>query len=148
MPRLFRTATSTPCVAKLFRENANAIGGRRREAARAARMQRNQIHERATLARQLRQLNRMLVAVVHAAEHDVLERHATIEHLGGFDHVGQRILRVDRHQLAAQRVVRRVDRDRETELLRTLAERDDARQHADRRDRDVARADAEAVRDR
>ena len=148
MPRLFRTATSTPCVAQLSRERANPIGRRRREAARAARMQRNQIHERATLPRERRELNRMLLGVVHAAEHHVLERHAPVEHLRRLDDVRQRILRVDRHQLATQPVVRRVDRDRETELLRSLAERDDARQHADRRDRDVARADAERRRDR
>ena len=55
----------------------------------------------------------------------------------------ERILRVDRHQLAPQRVVRRVNRDREAELLRAFAERDDARQHAHRRDGDVPRADAE-----
>ena len=50
MPRLFRTATSTPLRAQLFREYSNAIGGRRREAARAAGMQRNEVHERAALA--------------------------------------------------------------------------------------------------
>ena len=88
-------------------------------------MKRNQIHERATFAREASQLDRVLFGVVHAAEHHVLERHAAVEDLGGFDHLRERKLGVDRHQLAAQRVARRMDRDRETELLRTLAERDD-----------------------
>ena len=47
-----------------------------------------------------------------------------------------------------QLVVRRVDRDREPELLRALAERDDAGQHADRGHGDVPRADAESAADR
>ena len=61
-------------------------------------------------------------------------------------HVGERILDVHRHELAPQLVRRRVDRDREAELLRALAERDDAGKHADGRDGDVPRADPEPLR--
>jgi hypothetical protein len=42
-------------------------------------MQRDEVHERAAVARQCRQLRRMLRLVVDSTEHHILERHATIE---------------------------------------------------------------------
>src|SRR5260221_633005 len=74
-------------------------------------MQRDEVHERTAFTRQLRQLSRMLGAVVHAAQHDVLERDATIEHLRRLDHIGERILDVDRHERPSQLISRRMNRD-------------------------------------
>ena len=48
-------------------------------------MQRDEVHERAALARERGELPRVVGLVVHTAEHHVLERHAAIEHLRGFD---------------------------------------------------------------
>ena len=88
----------------------------------------------------------MLDAVVHAPQHHVLERHAAVEHLGRLDHVVERVLGVHRHEPRAQVIGGRVDADREAELLRSLAQRHDAREHPDRRERDVPCADAEPQR--
>ena len=127
MPRLFRIATSTPWRRSSCAKSRMRVAWRRDEAARAARMQRNQIHERTTLAGELGESDRVLDRVVDAAEHHVLEGHAAIELLRRLDDVVERILHVHGHQLAAQRIARRVNRDREAELLGSLAERDDAR---------------------
>ena len=58
LPRLFRIATSTPRVADRPRERSDLLRSRRSEIARAARMQRNQIHERLAASRELRELTR------------------------------------------------------------------------------------------
>ena len=59
--------------------------------------------------------------------------------------LGNRIALVDGHQLGAQHVVGRVQRDRELHLHRLLDQCIDARQPPGRRDRDRARAKTEAV---
>jgi hypothetical protein len=88
-PRLFRTATSTPAArtsrAKRWMTSAG-VGG---EAARAARVQRDEVDERPAVAREPCERPRVLGAVVDAAEHHVLERGPPVERLRGVDHVGR-----------------------------------------------------------
>ena len=88
---------------------SNLVGRRRAEATRSARMQRNEIHESPAVPRQLRELQRVNLLIIDAAEHHVLECDATIECLRRLDDVAQRILDVDRHEVAAQVVVRRMN---------------------------------------
>src|SRR4051794_30316526 len=109
-------------------------------------MQWNQVDECATLTRERSQCPRLFHAVVHAAKHHVFKRHAAVEHLCRLDDFSERKLGVDRHELLAELVRWRVNGDREPELLRTLSKRDDAWQHTNRVDGDVARTNAERAR--
>jgi hypothetical protein len=127
-----------------MRERANAVRRGRNEATSAAGMERDEIHERSAPACELGETYRVLHSIIHPAQHHIFESDATVELLRGLDHVVQRVLDVHRHELASERVCRGVNRDRETELFRPLAERDDARQYADGRDRDMPRPDPEA----
>ena len=101
--------------------------------------------ERAAFARARRKLHCMLVLVVHAAQHHVLERHPLPERGRRREHILDRVLLLDRHDAGALLRGRRVQRDGETELLGARRERGHAGQDADGRHRDVPRAEPEAV---
>jgi len=86
-------------------EPVNLLGGARCEIAGSSWMQRYEIHERLALASQSGELSHLLGPIVQSAEHHVLERYATIEHLRGLDDAGEWILGIDRHQRLAQLVI-------------------------------------------
>ena len=96
-------------------------------------------------ARQLGQAVRVGVAVVHPADHDVLERHPLPECRRRPQHRLEIVLLLDRHDGAAAGRGRRVERDGQPELLRPPRERGHARQDSHRGHGDVTRADAEAL---
>src|SRR2546423_4299421 len=123
----------------------NLLGSAGCEIPTPAWMQRDEVHERLTFARQLGELSRLLGAVVDTAEHHVFEGDTPVEDFGGLDDAGQWILGVDWHQRLAELVTWRVDRYREAELLRTLSQGDDSRENSNRRNGDVPRANAESV---
>ena len=108
-------------------------------------MERQQVHERCERSRHLCQLVRLLERIVLPADQHVLERHPPPQPLQRVDHVGEPILLLDRHQGMAEGRRGSVQRQRQTELLGAPGELLEAREDADRRDRDVSRADAETV---
>ena len=91
------------------------------------------------------QRERLLVAVVDAGEHHVLDEHpaalARVERAARLDHVGEREALVDGHQLRAQRVVGRVQRQRQAQRHVLLGEPFDPGDPADRGDRGAAVGD-------
>ena len=97
---------------------AEAFDGRLRRAAvlRSRKwIERNEIELGRLVAQQLRELARVFRLVVDAVEHHVFERHAAAVLLvevvpAGLEQLGDVVLAVDRHELAAQLVVRRVQR--------------------------------------
>src|SRR5688572_9071784 len=109
-------------------------------------MQWTEVHEGTAVLRQLCQLRRVNLTVIHVTQHDVLEGDAPLELRRRGNDVTQRILDVDRHQLAAQLIGGRVNRDGQAKLLASLRKRYDSRKHANRGDGDVARADLQPVR--
>ena len=82
---------------------------------------------------------RLLDAVVDAGEHHVLDEHlaaAQLEVAAALgEHLVERIAVVDRHQLAAERVGRRVQREREPDRLVDLVDEAARARAASRRSR-------------
>src|SRR5690606_37911262 len=97
------------------------------KAQRPARMKRYQVDESLAAPGELRKLVCMLNVVVHATEHHVFEVHPPVKASSSLDYVCQRILHVDRHERTAKLVGWCVDGNRQPELLRTLAQCNDAR---------------------
>ena len=87
--------------------------------------------------------------VVHARDARVLEGDPAApgraELRGGVEHLGERVPAVERDQLVAQRVVGRVQRDREGHRERLGREPADAGHDADGRDREVTRREPEVA---
>ena len=138
-PRVRRTVAGTPrsCSADWKLSMALAAGAAQ---ARVGRVVRDQVDlERLVWREHVGQLYRLLVAVVHAVQHQVLDVDAPPALLApapaGVQHVGQRVAVVDRHQLAAQRLVGRVQRQRQADRRPVaLGQALDAGDPADRRD--------------
>jgi hypothetical protein len=107
-------------------------------------MQWNEVYERAAFVRQRGQLRRVLGRIVHATKHDVLEGDPSIEDFRGVDDSRQWIPGIDRHQRLTEIIVRRMNGQGETELLRSLAERDNSGKNPYGRDSDVPCADAQS----
>jgi hypothetical protein len=95
----------------------------------------NQVQLRRMPLQQLHELARLGDGVVHAIQHHVLERDAAAVLFvdvvpAGFEQLRDRVHAVDRHELVAQLVIRRVqgDGERDVHLLRKLVHlRDEAR---------------------
>ncbi len=105
---------------------------------------------RAETAAQRGQLASVAVAVVDAVDHRPLEAHPSmLRRRGSRSHASirssMRVAPVDRDQLVAQRVVGGVQRHGEVHRQRSLGERADPGDDADRRDRDVPRREAEVA---
>ena len=150
-PRLRRIVAWTPCGAEPLGEGLDprAIAGAATES--AGRVERDQVHVRAAAeageaARERVGLMGMVVDPVNAG---VLERHppalARGVVAGGVDHVGDRVAPVERHELAAQRVVGCVQRDRERDRQRELLEAPHPGNDADGRHGEVAGRDPDVV---
>ena len=127
----------------LERDHARAVA--RGQTGGAARVQRQQVDERAERAGQLRQLVRLRERVVLPSDQHVLERHPAAELRQRLHHLGERVLLLDRHQLAAQPRRRGVQRHGEPELFGALRQPHKIRQDPDRGHGDVTRPDAETV---
>ena len=145
-PRVRRTVAGSRAWSSTALNAAIALARRAVEGAR--RVVRDQVHLEDLRVEQLRELGRLLDAVVDAGEHHVLDEHlppaqpAVAAALG--DDVLERVAVVDRHQLAAQRVGRRMQRQREPDrLLHLVDEPAQSRQPADGGDRRPAVGDAE-----
>ena len=94
----------------------------------------------------LRQLIGVGVRVVHAPDHDVLERHPLPKRPCRANHRVEIVLLLDRHDRAPLGRRRGVKGDGQPELFRAPGERLHAGHNSDGGDRDVAGADAEARR--
>ncbi len=96
---------------------------------------------------QPRERDGLLVAVVDAGEHDVLDEDAAalagVEGAAGVDDVGERVALVDRHELGAERFVGRVEREGEAQRHVGFGEPFDAGDPADRGDGGAAVGDAD-----
>jgi hypothetical protein len=92
---------------------------------------------------------RLMREVVDAADARVLERDPSTLAFGvgagRVEHCGEWITAVQRHELFTQRVVGRVQRDRERDRQVELGEPFHAGNDADRRDREVAGRDADVL---
>jgi hypothetical protein len=86
----------------------------------ASRMQRDEVDECLAPSRQLCKLPRLIERIIHSAEHHILERHAPVECACGIDDIRQRVFDVDWHELPAQLIGWRMNRQSETELLGPL----------------------------
>ena len=110
----------------------------RRAVVGARRVVRDQVDLVALGIEQLRERDRLAVVVVDAREHHVLDEHlapaALVVRVAGGEHVGDRMAVVDRHDLRAQRVVGRVQRERQPQRHVGLRQPPDAGQPADGRD--------------
>ena len=100
---------------QLVAECSIASRGERRYCVPGKRVERNQVDLGGLAVQQPRQLARVLGLVVDAVEHHVFERDAAAVLLvevvpAGLEQLGDVVLAVDRHELAAQLVVRRVQR--------------------------------------
>ena len=147
-PRVRRVVAITPLriedlAEPLDRRRAGALVARARK-----RVERNQVHFRRPVLEQLHELVRVLRVVVDAVEHHVLERDAArvlLVHVlpASIEQLGDRMLAVDRHQLVAQRVVRRVQRHGQR-AVGLLGEPQHLRHEAGRADRDTTARDVEA----
>ena len=91
---------------------------------------------------QLGQRHRLLAAVVHAVEHQVLHEDVAAPVLvpaqAGVEHVAQRVALVHGHELGAQRVLGRVQREREPHRRALVGQALDPGQPAHRGDRRAA----------
>ena len=145
-PRVSRTVAGSALAVEHGRERGDRVAARARE--RSRRVVRDQVHLEDPPVEQPRELGRLLDAVVDAGEHHVLDEHLAAAQLEVAAALGEdlleRIAVVHRHQLAAQRVVRRVQRQREADrLLDLVDEAAQARQPADGRDRRAPVRDAD-----
>ena len=116
-PRVRRTVAGTPRSMSVVRKSLDRLAARAAEGP-AGRVVRDQVHlERLARREQRGQGDRLLAAIVDAAEHQVLDVDAPASRgappPAGFEHVGERIAVVDRHQLRAQRVVGGMQRERQ-----------------------------------
>ena len=112
------------------------------------RVEGDEVELRGLAAQQLRERASLRTLIVHAIEHHILEGDAAsvlfIDVVpAGLEQLGDRVLAVDRHELVAQRVIRRMQghRERAVGFLRELV---DLRHEAGGRERDAATRDVEA----
>ena len=112
------------------------------------RVEGDEVELRGLAAQQPREFTRLRTLVVDAIEHHILEGDAAAVLFidvvpAGLEQLGDRVLAVDRHELVAQRVIRRMQghRERAVGLLRELV---DLRHEAGGRERDAAARDVEA----
>jgi hypothetical protein len=93
------------------------------------------------------QRDRLLVAVVHAVEHQVLHEHlapaALVPAQAAVEHLSERVPPVHRHQLGAQRLVGGVHRQRQPHGWALARHALDARKPPDRGDSRIRRRDAD-----
>ena len=106
-------------------------------------MKGQQIHQRAEWPRQLRESIPILGRVIRSLDQDVFERHPPAEGVEGRDHLVQPVLSLYRHQREPALMGRRVERQREPELLGPSRELRQIGNDAYRADRDVPGADRE-----
>jgi hypothetical protein len=93
------------------RKRFHALGRRTAQARSRKWIERNQVQFAGNVLHQLHQLARVSIGVVHAREHDVLERDEVAwcmpqVALAGGQQLAQRILAVERHEFVTQCVVR------------------------------------------
>ena len=129
-------------------ERVDRRGRRRAERDLARGVERDEVHLAAPPLEQPHQLAGVLGPVVHAAQQHVFVRDPAAARdriaLRRRDHVRQRVLRLDRHQLAAQGGVGRVQADRQVRAHRLLHQLLQRGQDADRGERQLLRRDREA----
>ena len=132
-----------------IRQNAStAVGRRRAEGDLARGVERDEVDLAAPPLEQPHQLPGVLGPVVDAAQHHVFVRDQASARnpiaLRRRDHVRQRVLRLDRHQLAPQGGIGRVQADRQVGADRLLHQLLQRGQDADRGQRQLLRRDREA----
>src|SRR4051812_44939567 len=132
-----------PVIGDDLREPIDHLIGRPLERNPRRGVERDDVHLRLQRRHQSGQLARILRRVVDAGEQHILEGDAAAaaerEAAAGIDDLGDAVLAVERHELAALAIGRRVQRDRQVRhhrLVRQLLER---RQQSDRRQRHAPR---------
>ena len=147
-PRVRRTVAMTPSLSRRSRNALDHGVGRAAVARARERVERDQVHLGRPAAQQRRELACVLRSVVDAVEHDVLEGDAAgvlpldVMPAGG-EQLGDRVPAVDRHELAAQRIVRRVQRHGERDVG-LLGDAQHLRHEAGRADRDAPPREVES----
>ena len=149
-PRLFRTETVRPRSARILREAIDRLVGRPLERNPGGRVQRNQVHLRlharpaaspAACASSGESFTPASSTYSNVMRLRLLQR----KPLAGLDDVRDAVLPVERHELAALRVGRRVQRDRQVRHDRLARQPLERRQQADGRERDPPRRQREPV---
>ena len=108
MPRLRRSTTCTPAAWSRCSNASMRVTRAGGEVGRAARVERQEIHQRAERCGEGGELIGQLGRIVPSPDQHVFERHPPAKLLQRAEDLRQPVLLFDRHQLEAQRRRRRV----------------------------------------